>query len=178
MKIHVVDDNVLDEVFFSRRNSNGKPLSNLELHYTKHVDPKYYADKMLGVDTEDQLMPMMSMDEYDALADKLSSAKASNVRDNDADIIGYVTKNGNRVKYQKSTGYLVAYVDDDEKGHEAIALYKQPFGKFKHRLEGSPKFKYASDLPEEESISNSKDENAGVSADNEEQNTAEETFED
>ena len=148
MKIHVIDDNALDEVFFSRRNSKGKPLSNLEFHYTKHVDPKYYADKMLGVDTEDQLMPMMTIDEYDALADKLSSANASDVRDKDADIIGYVTKNGNLVKYQKSTGYLVAYVDDDEKGHEAIALYKQPFEKFKKNLEGSPKFKYVSDLPE------------------------------
>ena len=119
----MIDDRVLDEVFFSKRKrDNG--LSNLELHYCRHVNPDYCDMELSDIDSTEERMSMMTIDEYDAIADKLSNSKASKLNDRSADIIGYVTKSGKMVKYQKSTGFVVVYVDDNVKGHEIISLYQ------------------------------------------------------
>ena len=79
-------------------------------------------------------LPNMTPEEYNNLADELSSAKASKINDRNARIIGYVADNGKTVKYDRLTSYVVAYVDDDIKGHEAVSFYKQPIGKFFNKL--------------------------------------------
>lgn len=114
MKFKLVEDiEHLDEVYFTSR--------NLLKHYNKHV-----------VSDEDGLLKMdnMSADEYNNLADMLSSSKASKINDRQASIIGYVAANGKSVKHDRLNNLTVVYVDDDIQGHEAISLYKQPSYKF------------------------------------------------
>ncbi len=84
------------------------------------------------------------------MANQLSSAKASRLNDRSANIIGYVTKNGRIVKYDKRTNLVVAYVDDDVQGHEVIALYKQPINKFFRKVNSdNSTFAFGSHLDEE-----------------------------
>lgn len=121
MKFKLVD--TLDEVYFTDR--------NLKAHYNKHV----------ASDIDGNLkLPDMTPDEYNNLADELSSADASRINNKEARIIGYVADNGKIVKYDRLTNYVVAYVDDDIKGHEAVSFYKQPINKFFKKLndESSP----------------------------------------
>lgn len=148
MKIKFIKDSILNEVYFSRKVKPPKKLSNLEYHYCKHVNPDY-CPEMTDVDPPSVRMPMMSINEYDFLADRLSNQKASKLNDKNANIIGYTTKSGKCVKYQKSTGYMVAYVDDPINGHEAIALYKQPIKKFFSRVNTHPDYGYGGPLPDE-----------------------------
>lgn len=121
MKFKLVQD--LDEVYFTDK--------NLKVHYDKHI-----------VSDEDGnlKLPYMTPDEYNELTDKLSSAEASRINNKEARIIGYVADNGKTVKYDRLTNYMVAYVDDDVRGHEAVSFYKQPIGKFFKKLndENSP----------------------------------------
>ena len=107
----------LVEVYFTPRNR--------ERHYNSHVISD--ADGPFK-------MTEMTIEEYDQLADDLSSAPASKLNDRSARIIGYITKSGRTVKHDKETLLTVVYVDDDIKGHEAISLYKQPTGKFFRKL--------------------------------------------
>ena len=121
MKFKLIDD--LDEVYFTDK--------NLKAHYNKHV----------ASDIDGNLkLPDMTPDEYNNLADELSSADASRINNKEARIIGYVADNGKIVKYDRLTNYVVAYVDDDIKGHEAVSFYKQPINKFFKKLndESSP----------------------------------------
>ena len=115
MKFKLVDD--LDEVYFTDK--------NLKVHYDKHVS----SDK-----DGDLKLPDMTPDEYNNLADELSSADASKINNKEARIIGYVADNGKIVKYDRLTNYVVAYVDDNVKGHEAVSFYKQPINKFFKKL--------------------------------------------
>lgn len=124
----------IDEVYFTNK-------ASLDRHYEKHV-----------ISDEDGIYKMkyMDKDEYNELANQLSSAKASRLNDRSADIIGYVTKSGRSVKYDKRTNLVVAYVDDDKQGHEAIALYKQPINKFFRKVNGNDvTFAFGSHLDEE-----------------------------
>lgn len=114
MKFTIVEEiENLDEVYFTSK--------NLLKHYNKHV-----------VSNEDGMLKMdkMTMDDYNQLADTLSSAPAGRINDRSANIIGYVTVNGKSVKHDKKNQLTVIYVDDDIQGHEAISLYKQPLYKF------------------------------------------------
>lgn len=114
MKFKLVEDiEHLDEVYFTSK--------NLIKHYNKHV-----------VSDEDGSLKMddMSADEYNNLADKLSSSEASKINDKQANIIGYIAANGKSVKHDRLNNLTVVYVDDDIQGHEAISLYKQPSYKF------------------------------------------------
>lgn len=123
--------NYLDEVYFERE-------SDLDRHYNKHV-----------VSDEDGPFKMeyMSKDDYNNLADTLSSAPASRINDRSARIIGYVTERGRFVKYDRDTNLVVAYVDDDVNGHTAISLYKQPISKFYRKLNSdNPDFKFKSHI--------------------------------
>lgn len=113
MKFKLVEDIDLEEVFFSKKNR--------DIHHYKHV-----------VSDEDGPLKMdyLTPEEYDTLADKLSSADAEKLNNRDAKIIGYITKDGRIVKHDKENNLTVVYVDDDIKGHEVISLYKQPTKKF------------------------------------------------
>ena len=113
----------LEEVYFTDK--------NLKVHYDRHV---------VSDDDGKLKLPDMSEAEYNQLADDLSSATASRINDRNARIIGYVAVNGKTVKYDKETNYVVAYVDEDISGHEAISFYKQPISKFFRKLndENSP----------------------------------------
>ena len=115
MKFKLVEE--LDEVYFTDK--------NLKVHYDRHVVSDIDGDLKL---------PEMTSDEYNNLADELSSAEASKINDREARIIGYVADNGKTVKYDKLTNCVVAYVDDDIKGHEAVSFYKQPISKFFKKL--------------------------------------------
>ena len=117
MKFKLVEDFTIEEVFFTK--------DNLDKHHYKHV-----------ISDEDGEWKMQSLtpEEYDNLADELSSADAEKLNNRDAKIIGYITKEGRIVKHNKENKLTVVYVDDDEKGHEAISLYKQPTGKFFAKL--------------------------------------------
>ena len=117
MKFRLVEDLYLEEVFFSPRNRTA--------HHYKHV-----------VSDEDGVWKMnyLSEEEYDKLADELSTAKASRLNDRNAKIIGYVTKEGRIVKHDKENQLTIVYVDDDVKGHEAISLYRQSTKKFYYKL--------------------------------------------
>ena len=115
MKFKLVEE--LDEVYFTDK--------NLKVHYDRHVVSDIDGDLKL---------PEMTSDEYNNLADELSSAEASKINDRESRIIGYVADNGKTVKYDKLTNYVVAYVDDDIKGHEAVSFYKQPIAKFFKKL--------------------------------------------
>ena len=116
MKFKLVEE-IIDEVFFTK--------NNLERHHYKHI-----------ISDEDGpwQMEYMTPEEYDNLADKLSSSCASKINDRTAKIIGYVTKSGRIVKHDRENYLTVVYVDDDVKGHEAIALYKQHTKKFFDKL--------------------------------------------
>ena len=107
----------LEEVYFTPRNR--------EIHYNRHV-----------ISDEDGPLKMdyMTIDEYDELADKLSSAEAGKINDRLSQIIGYQTKGGRFVKHDTLSKLTVVYVDDDINGHEAISLYKQPTNKFFRKL--------------------------------------------
>ena len=121
MKFKLVND--LDEVYFTDK--------NLEIHYNRHIIS----------DRDGKLkLPDMTPEEYNNLADELSSADACKINDKEARIIGYVADNGKTVKYDRLTNCVVAYVDDDIKGHEAVSFYKQPIDKFFRKLndENSP----------------------------------------
>ena len=107
----------LEEVYFTQKNG--------ERHYNSHI----LSDKDGHLK-----MDYMTYNEYNQLADDLSSSDASKLNDRSAKIIGYVTKSGRIVKHDKETNLTVVYVDDDEKGHEAISLYKQPTSKFFRKL--------------------------------------------
>lgn len=117
MKFTLVEDSVLDEVYFTK--------DNLNRHHYKHV-----------ISNEDGPLKMqyMTPEEYDKLADDLSSSHASRINDKNADIIGYITKNGRIIKHDRRNKLTVVYVDDDVRGHEVISLYKQPTKKFFDRL--------------------------------------------
>lgn len=117
MKFKIVEDFVLDEVYFTK--------DNLDIHHYKHV-----------ISDEDGLLKMeyMTPEEYNKLADDLSSSAASKINDREADIIGYVTKNGRTIKHDRRNKITIVYVDDDIRGHEVISLYKQPTKKFFDRL--------------------------------------------
>lgn len=117
MKFTLVKDSVLDEVYFTK--------DNLNRHHYKHV-----------ISNEDGPLKMqyMTPEEYDKLADDLSSSHASRINDKNADIIGYITKNGRIIKHDRRNKLTVVYVDDDVRGHEVISLYKQPTKKFFDRL--------------------------------------------
>ena len=117
MKFTLVENSVLDEVYFTK--------DNLNRHHYKHV-----------ISNEDGPLKMqyMTPEEYDKLADDLSSSRASRINDKNADIIGYITKNGRIIKHDRKNKLTVVYVDDDVRGHEVISLYKQPTKKFFDRL--------------------------------------------
>lgn len=117
MKFTLVEDSILDEVYFTK--------DNLNRHHYKHV-----------ISNEDGPLKMqyMTPEEYDKLADDLSSSHASRINDKNADIIGYITKNGRIIKHDRKNKLTVIYVDDDVRGHEAISLYKQSTKKFFDRL--------------------------------------------
>lgn len=117
MKFTLVEDSILDEVYFTK--------DNLNRHHYKHV-----------ISNEDGPLKMryMTPEEYDKLADDLSSSHASRINDKNADIIGYITKNGRIIKHDRRNKLTVVYVDDDVRGHEVISLYKQPTKKFFDRL--------------------------------------------
>lgn len=117
MKFTLVEDSILDEVYFTK--------DNLNRHHYKHV-----------ISNEDGPLKMqyMTPEEYDKLADDLSSSTASRINDKNADIIGYITKNGRIIKHDRKNKLTVVYVDDDVRGHEVISLYKQPTKKFFDRL--------------------------------------------
>ena len=117
MKFTLVEDSMLDEVYFTK--------DNLNRHHYKHV-----------ISNEDGPLKMqyMTPEEYDKLADDLSSSHASRINDKNADIIGYITKNGRIIKHDRRNKLTVVYVDDDVRGHEVISLYKQPTKKFFDRL--------------------------------------------
>ena len=117
MKFTLVEDSMLDEVYFTK--------DNLNRHHYKHV-----------ISNEDGPLKMqyMTPEEYNKLADDLSSSHASRINDKNADIIGYITKNGRIIKHDRRNKLTVVYVDDDVRGHEVISLYKQPTKKFFDRL--------------------------------------------
>ena len=117
MKFKLVEDVIIDEVYFTKK--------NLARHHYKHV-----------ISDEDGPLKMeyITPEEYDNLADDLSSSCASKINDREANIIGYVTKSGRIVKHDRENKLTIVYVDDDIKGHEAIALYKQPTKKFFDKL--------------------------------------------
>jgi hypothetical protein len=117
MKFTIVEDFDLEEVYFTTKNR--------DIHHHKHV-----------ISDEDGKWKMeyMSPEEYNCLADELSSAHAEKLNNKEAKIIGYITKDGRIVKHNRETKMTVVYVDDDERGHEAISLYKQPTGKFFDKL--------------------------------------------
>ena len=117
MKFTLVEDSMLDEVYFTK--------DNLNRHHYKHV-----------ISNEDGPLKMqyMTPEEYDKLADDLSSSHASRINDKNAAIIGYITKNGRIIKHDRRNKLTVVYVDDDVRGHEVISLYKQPTKKFFDRL--------------------------------------------
>ena len=115
MKFKLIED--LDEVYFTDK--------NLKVHYDRHV----VSDKDGNLK-----LPNMTTDEYNKLADELSSKEAGRINNKEARIIGYVADNGKTVKYDRVTNYVVAYVDDDKKGHEAVSFYKQPISKFFKKL--------------------------------------------
>lgn len=117
MKFTLVEDSILDEVYFTK--------DNLNRHHYKHV-----------ISNEDGPLKMqyMTPEAYDKLADDLSSSHASRINDKNADIIGYITKNGRIIKHDRKNKLTVIYVDDDVRGHEAISLYKQSTKKFFDRL--------------------------------------------
>ena len=115
MKFKLIED--LDEVYFTDK--------NLKLHYDKHE----ISDKDGNI-----IQPNMTTDEYNKLADELSSKEASRINNKEARIIGYVADNGKIVKYVRLSNYVVAYVDDDAKGHEAVSFYRQPIYKFFKKL--------------------------------------------
>lgn len=121
MKFKIVED--LDEVYFTDK--------NLKVHYDRHI---------ISDEDGNLKLPDMTPDEYNNLADELSSADASRINNKEARIIGYIAANGKTVKYDRLTNYVVAYVDDDIKGHEAVSFYKQPIYKFFKKLndESSP----------------------------------------
>ena len=115
MKFKLVEE--LDEVFFTDK--------NLKIHYDRHI-----VSDMDGT----LKLPDMTPDEYNNLADELSSAEAGRINNKESRIIGYVAANGKTVKYDRLTNCVVAYVDDDIKGHEAVSFYKQPINKFFKKL--------------------------------------------
>ena len=117
MKFKLVEDSVIDEVYFTK--------DNLDRHHYKHV-----------ISDEDGPLQMeyMTPEEYNKLADDLSSSVASKINNKEADIIGYVTKNGRTIKHDRRNKITVVYVDDDIRGHEVIALCKQSTKKFFDRL--------------------------------------------
>ena len=117
MRFKIVEDCVLDEVYFTK--------DNLDRHHYKHVISDEYGPLK---------MEYITPEEYNKLADDLSSSVASKINNREADIIGYVTKNGRTVKHDKRNKITIVYVDDDIKGHEVISLYKQPTKKFFDRL--------------------------------------------
>lgn len=130
MKIRLIEKD-LDEVFFDNE-------QNLLNHYNKHV--------LSGSDGTKQL-PNMTKDDYNNLADKLSSSPCGSISDKSAQVVGYETVSGRRIKFDKSSGYVVVYVDDDVRGHTAIALYKQTPKKFFFRANGTdPKYAFYKDL--------------------------------
>ena len=117
MKFKLLEDFSIEEVYFTK--------NNRDKHYDRHV-----------ISDEDGPLKMeyITPEEYDMLADELSSATAGKLNDRSARIIGYITKGGRVVKHDKDRQLTVVYVDDDEKGHEAISLYKQPTSKFFFKL--------------------------------------------
>lgn len=112
---------------------------NLNKHYNKHVIS----------DEDGQLkMDFMSKDDYNYLADTLSSSHAGKLNNKEATIIGYTTKSGKFIKYDKLNHLLIVYAKDG-----AIALYKQGNKKFWDTVNGNrnPEYAYDGPLPPEES---------------------------
>lgn len=129
----------LVEVYFDRINND----KSFNYHYDAHV---------LGVgehaDNESKRLTGLSKDEYDELANTLSETPAGDINSDDR-VVGYVSKNGYYVKYDKKTNLLVVYNDN-----MAVSLYKMWYRKFQAYAENNPKFGYASDLPEKEKKKN------------------------
>lgn len=117
MKFNLVEEFDLEEVYFTH--------DNLMKHHYRHI---------ISDEDGEWKMEYMSPEEYNQLADDLSSAEAGKLNDRTARIIGYITPDGRIVKHDRETNLTVAYVDDDLHGHEAITLYKQPTGKFFWKL--------------------------------------------
>ena len=107
---------------------------NLNYHYNKHV---------VSDDDGPLKMDYISKEEYNELADKLSSAPAGKLNDKEARIIGYTTKNGKFIKYDKVTHLVIVYASDG-----AISLYKQGTKKFWDTVNGhrNPDYAYAGPL--------------------------------
>lgn len=90
---------------------------NRAAHYIGHVN-------WLNDEEDDELLPSMSMDEYDDTADKLSKepVRTSDPNSED-DVVGYFGQDRRRIKYRKSTGEVVVYKADQD-DQSTIAYYK------------------------------------------------------
>lgn len=101
----------LNEVLFGNQ-------ENLKRHYEKHITDA-------AIDGEIQ-MKYMSIDDFNELADIISSAPAGSIiksskPSENKRVIGYVTKSGNFVKYDTVSGLKVIYRPANQGG--AISLY-------------------------------------------------------
>ena len=98
---------------------------NLDNHYEKHVAKSWvdYID-----DETDELFDPTSKEEYNTLGDALTKQKVRTSDTNSPDrFVGYVTKDGKIVKYDKETNELVVYVA--KYGDQAtISYYKTKSG--------------------------------------------------
>lgn len=133
---------ILNETLFTNS-------ENLDRHWEKHVLKQDEPFNSL-----DPKFPNMTKDQYDKFADELSNMTAwtsKDINNPDIPVIGFVLKDGRRVKFLKHCRYWVLskfpeeviYVDDDKKGHETISYMLCKPDKIIRELRN-----FASELPE------------------------------
>lgn len=102
----------IDEAHFSKE--------NLENHAQKHIEEFTTEYKLDNISSSD----------YDDLCDKLTKSKASYVGDLDADVVGFITQTGRKIKFRKiddSNSYEFAVYTGDPEYGEAITYFVKTY---------------------------------------------------
>ena len=129
-----LNEDFLTEVYFTDER-------NLDYHYNKHV---------ISDEDKNWKMKYMSKEEYNKLADWLSSVKNigdATDREYRGRFVGYISNNGIIVVRDNISNLVVVFVDDVVHGHSAIALYKQSLNKFLRKMnDPTGNYKYVSNI--------------------------------
>lgn len=87
---------------------------NLDRHWSKRLK-----------DLSSEKMPFKTKEEYDQAADELSREFAYTSDETEGcRVVGFMGNGGRITKFDKDSGYIVVYVNDEQHGSNTISFYK------------------------------------------------------
>ena len=129
MKLKFLNEDVkLTEMFFTD--------NNLEEYFNKHL---------ASTDNELKTCSYLSSEEYYDRAHKIASSKAACLESLDASVLGYVTSNNRKVKYDQKSQTACVYTESIY-GPQIEMLFKQSLNEFLAATKNESELKFEADL--------------------------------